>query len=137
MLYENISVKKAYHKLSLLVHPDRVDENHKEIATEKFKVLGRIHSILQDKDQRKIYDDCGEFDEEADSAFNWTEYWMSMFNKIEIADIQKYEQEYIGSENEKRDIKRAYESGKGKLDVLITIIRSFKTFSCRKYGCSS
>lgn len=98
-----------------MVHPDRVDENHKEIATEKFKVLGRIHSILQDKDKRKIYDDCGEFDDEADSTFNWTEYWMSMFKKIEISDIQKYEQEYIGSEHERRDIKRAYESGRGKL----------------------
>lgn len=115
-------IKKAYHKLSLLVHPDRVDENHKEIATEKFKVLGRIHSILQDKDKRKIYDDCGEFDDEADSTFNWTEYWMSMFKKIEISDIQKYEQEYIGSEYERRDIKRAYESGRGNMNVLLEMV---------------
>lgn len=95
------------------MHPDRVDDNHKEAATEKFKVLGRIHSILQDKDKRKIYDDCGDFDEETDSTFNWMEYWFSMFKKIEIADIQKYEQEFIGSETERRDIKRAYEFSKG------------------------
>lgn len=95
------------------MHPDRVDDNNKEAATEKFKVLGRIHSILQDKDKRKIYDDCGDFDEETDSTFNWMEYWFSMFKKIEIADIQKYEQEFIGSETERRDIKRAYEFSKG------------------------
>lgn len=109
-----------------MVHPDRVDESQKEIATEKFKVLGRIHAILQDKDKRKVYDDCGEFDDEADSTFNWTEYWMSMFKKIELSDIRKYEQEYIGSENERRDIKKAYESGRGKLNVSIIIFTSFK-----------
>ncbi|KAL1492180.1 hypothetical protein ABEB36_012665 [Hypothenemus hampei] len=115
-------IKKAYHKLSLLVHPDRVDDNHKEVATEKFKVLGRIHSILQDKDKRKIYDDCGEFDEESDSTFNWTEYWMSIFRKIEISDIQKYEKEYLGSDTERRDIKRAYEAGKGNMNFILEMV---------------
>ncbi|XP_066262706.1 J domain-containing protein CG6693 [Euwallacea similis] len=115
-------IKKAYHKLSLLVHPDRVDEQHKAVATEKFKVLGRIHSVLQDKDKRKIYDDCGEFDSEADSTFNWAEYWLSMFKKIEISDIKRYEEEYVGSETERRDIKRAYESGKGNMNVLLEMV---------------
>jgi DnaJ family protein C protein 9 len=53
------SVQKAYHKLSLLVHPDRVEEKEKIEATEKFKVLGKIHSILSDKDKRAIYDESG------------------------------------------------------------------------------
>lgn len=114
-------IKKAYHKLSLLVHPDRVDESQKEIATEKFKVLGKIHSILQDSNSRKIYDDCGDFDEE-DSAFNWKEYWFAMFKKIELKDIQNYEMEYIGSETEIRDIKRAYESTKGNMGIMLEMI---------------
>ncbi|CAH0559496.1 unnamed protein product [Brassicogethes aeneus] len=112
-------IKKAYHKLSLLVHPDRVDENQKELATEKFKVLGRIHSVLQDENKRKIYDDCGEFDDEGDTSFNWMDYWRSMFKKIELSDIQKYEQEYIGSDTEKRDINRAYVGGKGNMDHIL------------------
>lgn len=53
------SVRKAYHKLSLLVHPDRVEEKEKIEATEKFKVLGKIHSILSDKEKRAIYDESG------------------------------------------------------------------------------
>jgi len=114
-------IKKAYHKLSLLVHPDRVEESQKEIATEKFKVLGKIHSILQDENSRKVYDDCGDFDED-DMAFNWKEYWFSMFKKIELKDIQKYEMEYIGSETEKRDIKRAYEGSKGNMDVILEMV---------------
>ncbi|KAH1022447.1 J domain-containing protein CG6693 [Dendroctonus ponderosae] len=115
-------IKKAYHKMSLLVHPDRVDENQKEICTEKFKVLGRIHSILQDKEKRKVYNDCGDFDDESYSTFNWSEYWTSMFKKIELADIQKYEKEYIGSEAERKDIKRAYESGKGDMNIILELV---------------
>jgi DnaJ family protein C protein 9 len=43
----------------LLVHPDRVEEIKKVEATEKFKVLGRIHSILSDNEKRAIYDESG------------------------------------------------------------------------------
>ncbi|KAF7265449.1 hypothetical protein GWI33_021105 [Rhynchophorus ferrugineus] len=111
-------IKKAYLKLSLLVHPDRVEPNEKEIATEKFKVLGRIHSILQDNDKRRIYDERGDFDDETDSKCNWREYWFAMFKKIEIKDIQEYEQKYIGSETERSDIKRAYEKSKGIREMI-------------------
>jgi DnaJ family protein C protein 9 len=43
----------------LLVHPDRVEEKEKVEATEKFKVLGKIHSILSDKEKKAIYDESG------------------------------------------------------------------------------
>ena len=56
-----IPVRKAYHKISLLVHPDRVEESEKLEATEKFKVLGKIHSILSDKEKKAIYDESGKF----------------------------------------------------------------------------
>lgn len=52
-------VKKAYRKLSLTVHPDRVPDEGKEKATEKFKVLGKIHSVLSDPEKRAVYDDTG------------------------------------------------------------------------------
>lgn len=115
-------VKKAYHKLSLLVHPDRVDENRKLEATEKFKVLGKIHSVLQDADKRKIYDDTGDIDEENDSLFNWMDYWRAMFKKITTEDIENYEQEYINSETELRDIKKAYIASKGDWDRILEMV---------------
>ena len=59
LLFCPVPVRKAYHKLSLIVHPDRVDENKKLEATEKFKVLGHVHSILSDSEKRKIYDETG------------------------------------------------------------------------------
>lgn len=104
------SVKKAYHKLSLLVHPDRVPDEIKEEATEKFKVLGRIHSILSDNDKRKIYDETGQFDDESDEVVmrNWSDYWRSLFKEITVQDINNYEKTYKGSETEIKDLKRAY-----------------------------
>ena len=55
-----VSVKRAYHKLSLQVHPDRVGgKDEKEIATKKFQTLGKIYTVLSDKEKRKIYDETG------------------------------------------------------------------------------
>lgn len=108
------SVKKAYHKLSLLVHPDRVEENIKAEATEKFKVLGRIHSILSDSEKRKVYDESGQYDEESEEVVmrNWADYWRSLFKEITVEDINNYEKNYKGSETEIKDLKRAYTDSK-------------------------
>lgn len=106
----------------MLVHPDRVDENKKLEATEKFKVLGKIHSVLQDSDQRKIYDETGDIDEENDSSFNWMDYWRSMFKPITTEDIENYKQEYINSETELRDIKKAYIACKGDWNRILEMV---------------
>lgn len=58
LLYKFI-VKRAYHRCSLKVHPDRVPENEKVEATEKFKVISAIHSVLSNKSKREIYDKTG------------------------------------------------------------------------------
>lgn len=57
----NISflVKRAYHRLSLKTHPDRVAEELKVEATEKFKVISAIYSVLSNKSQRALYDKTG------------------------------------------------------------------------------
>ncbi|XP_011312129.1 dnaJ homolog subfamily C member 9 [Fopius arisanus] len=117
-------VKKAYHKLSLLVHPDRVDETTKEEATEKFKVLGFIHSILSDNDKRKIYDETGQYDEDSEEVVmkNWGDYWKTLFKPITVQDINKYEQEYKGSETEVKDLKRAYMDSKGDMDYILEAV---------------
>lgn len=117
-------VRKAYHQLSLLVHPDRVDEDKKIEATEKFKVLGKVHSILSDKEKRAVYDDTGTFDED-DSDTNlkdWTEYWRMLFKKITVKDINDYEKQYKGSEIELKDLKRAYVDGKGDMDYILEAV---------------
>lgn len=94
-----ILVKKAYHKLSLKVHPDRVDETEKLEATEKFKVLGSIHTILSDKNKRALYDETKSVDEDDYLVVqdrDWTIYWKMIFKKITDEDIIAYEKEYTG-----------------------------------------
>lgn len=59
LIYFLYTVKKAYYKQSLKVHPDRVGEDEKENATEKFQTLGKVYSVLSDKEKRKIYDETG------------------------------------------------------------------------------
>ena len=92
------------------MHPDRVDEGVKEEATEKFKVLGKIHSILSDGEKRRIYDETGQFDEDSDefAMRNWSEYWRMLFKPVTVQDINKYKQDYQGSDTEIKDLKRAY-----------------------------
>lgn len=124
MIFFSFSVKKAYHKLSLLVHPDRVEESNKAEATEKFKVLGRIHSVLGDKEKRKIYDESGQFDDDADETAmrDWTAYWRMLFKEITIEDINNYEKNYKGSEIELKDLKRAYVDSKGNMDYILETV---------------
>lgn len=112
-------VKKAYHRLSLMVHPDRVQESQKLIATEKFKVLCKIHSILQNPEKRSIYDESGDVDDDCELDDSWMNYWKSIFRKITKEDIKKCEDEYIGSETEIRDLKKAYVNGKGSMNFII------------------
>ncbi|XP_063979467.1 indian hedgehog protein isoform X2 [Diachasmimorpha longicaudata] len=122
--YDTLPVKKAYHKLSLLVHPDRVDEATKGEATEKFKVLGFIHSILSSDDKRKIYDETGQYDEDSEEVVmkNWADYWKTLFKPITVQDINKYEKEYKGSDIEIKDLKRAYVDSKGDMDYILEAV---------------
>ncbi|KPJ08886.1 DnaJ-like subfamily C member 9 [Papilio machaon] len=113
-------VKKAYHKLSLKIHPDRVSEDEKLEATEKFKVLGAVHAILSDKEKRAIYDETKCVDED-DLSFerDWSVYWRGLFKTVTVEDIIAYEKKYIGSQEEKDDLKSAYLNGKGDMDYIL------------------
>ena len=93
-----LKVKKAYYKISLKVHPDRVPEEDKEIATEKFKVLAKVHQVLTDQNKRALYDEQGviENDEDEGSLSTWLELWKKIFKPITTEDIENYEKEYVG-----------------------------------------
>lgn len=115
------AVKKAYYRLSLQVHPDRVAEADKEVATEKFKVLSKVNGILTDDNKRALYDDKGIIDDDDDDAngCDWAELWKLFFKPISTSDIDKYQREYIGSELERSDVKKAYLRGKGCINYML------------------
>lgn len=101
-----ITVKKAYYRLSLQVHPDRVAEADKEEATEKFKILTKINSVLSDPNKKAIYDEQGIIDDEGDSdTTNWLQLWRQFFKPITTTDIEKFQKEYTGMLSPLRSMK--------------------------------
>lgn len=123
-------IKKAYYKLSLQVHPDRVPELQKETATEKFKLLSKLYQILADKDKRALYDEQGIIDDDDDNLEgklnNWLELWKKLFKPLTEEDINNYEKSYVDSDLEKTDIKKAYLAGKGCINYLINSVPFMK-----------
>ena len=123
-------IKKAYYKISLLVHPDRVPESQKETATEKFKLLSKLYQTLTDKDKRALYDEQGIIDDDDENLEgklnNWLELWRKLFKPLTEEDINNYEKSYVGSELERTDIKKAYLNGKGCINHMINSVPFMK-----------
>lgn len=55
-------IKKAYRKLALKYHPDRIkgDEKEKEIAAKKFIEISNSFEVLSNPEKKKLYDRYGE-----------------------------------------------------------------------------
>ncbi|KAK3877093.1 hypothetical protein Pcinc_018165 [Petrolisthes cinctipes] len=114
-------LKKSYHRVSLKVHPDRVNPEEKSNATQKFQTLGKVYAILSDVDRRAVYDESGEIDDEniAPDDRDWDQYWRLLFRKITISDIKNFEAQYKESEEELNDLKEAYLDGEGKMGYIL------------------
>ncbi|KAK8751107.1 hypothetical protein OTU49_013058 [Cherax quadricarinatus] len=114
-------LKKAYHRVSLKVHPDRVGQEDKQDATHKFQTLGKVYSVLSDKDRRAIYEETGEVDDENVSPDDrdWDQYWRLLFRKITVEDIKNFESKYRESEEELSDLKEAYLDGEGDMEYIL------------------
>ncbi|MEI6831771.1 MAG: molecular chaperone DnaJ [Candidatus Omnitrophota bacterium] len=52
-------VKKAYRELALRFHPDRVPQEQKKAAEEKFKEMSEAYAVLSDSGKRSLYDQYG------------------------------------------------------------------------------
>ncbi|XP_028397890.1 dnaJ homolog subfamily C member 9-like [Dendronephthya gigantea] len=110
-------IKKAYRRLSLKVHPDRVDSDQKELATKKFQAISKVYSILANKELRAVYDETGEVGEEmVQQERDWMYYWRVLFPKITEEDIKKFEKQYKGSDEELNDLKSAYIRCEGDME---------------------
>ncbi|XP_061601410.1 dnaJ homolog subfamily C member 9 [Cololabis saira] len=112
-------IRRSYYKVSLKVHPDRAPEDPQ--ATEKFQVLGKLYAVLNDKEQRAVYDEQGVVDEESDVLSQdrcWEDHWRLLFPKITVKDILEFEQKYRGSDEEREDLIRLYVQHKGDMDTI-------------------
>ncbi|CAB3365353.1 Hypothetical predicted protein [Cloeon dipterum] len=115
-------VKNAYRKMSLKIHPDRVEEAEKKICTEKFQILGKIHAVLSDEEKRKVYNNSGGEDVDFDLNADWLDYWRSIFKPVSKQDIVDYEKKYKGSEEERDDLKDAYNMHRGDMNGIMDAV---------------
>ncbi len=52
-------IKKAYREAVLKYHPDRVPQEQKKDAEEKFKEISEAYAVLSDSQKRALYDQHG------------------------------------------------------------------------------
>jgi molecular chaperone DnaJ len=52
-------IKKIYRTLALKFHPDRVPQEQKKEAEEKFKEISEAYAVLSDSQKRQLYDQYG------------------------------------------------------------------------------
>lgn len=108
-------IKKAYRKLALKYHPDKGGD------AKMFQALSLAHSIVSDPEKRKVYDQTGEVDsEEASQDFSfWYEYFRGLFPKVSVSDIDKFQEKYVGSQEEVNDVIEAYSQHLGDVKKIM------------------
>jgi len=83
-------IKKAYRSLALKYHPDRVPQEEKKKAEEKFKEISEAYGVLSDPKKRELYDQHGHagIDQNytADDIFRGADF-SSVFGEAGLGDI--------------------------------------------------
>ncbi len=82
-------IKRTYRKLAMKHHPDRVGDEHKKDAEEKFKEISEAYAVLSDAKKRSVYDQYGHtgFDQRysTEDIFRGADF--SGFQDLDLGDI--------------------------------------------------
>ncbi|USP81694.1 uncharacterized protein yc1106_08968 [Curvularia clavata] len=118
-------VKKAYRKMALKFHPDKVAPEEKEAANKTFQEIAFAYAVLSDDRRRRRYDLTGSTAEilEDDDDFNWLKFYREQFENIVNEEaINKIASEYKGSEEERNDLIKAFKKSKGNLNKVYDVV---------------
>ncbi|KAI8838065.1 DnaJ domain-containing protein [Chytridium lagenaria] len=124
-------IKKAYHKLCLVYHPDKLatlktDEDKLE-ATKKFQELAKFYNVLSDVDKKARYDSTGAIDDTDEARFEgmrppggWDKYFKDLWGGLVTEQsINVFAAKYKGSLEEKVDLFEAYKTSEGNMDTVL------------------
>lgn len=124
------TVRKAYRKKSLLVHPDtagRAIENTTN-TTEKFQILHKAYEVLTDPEKRKLYDARGIIAIHQSMSYIVTDaqfeecrqkYAGMVFCLLCFVSKFIFSSTCSGSGREKQDIQNAYITGSGRITYVM------------------
>lgn len=101
--------------------PDKVSDDQRDQAKEKFQSIAFAYAILSDPVRRKRYDKTGSTSESIVDAdgFDWSDFYRAQFQDAVSEDaIAKFAAQYKGSEEEKDDLLVAYEQCEGDMDEI-------------------
>ncbi|QEL63409.1 hypothetical protein CJJ09_005611 [Candidozyma auris] len=94
-----LAIKKAYKRLSLKFHPDKIQQQNLDHDNTFFPKIQFAYSILSDPAKRNRYDTTGSLGlsgEDPDDVFDWKDYFDSMTEKITIDMIEEDRAKYQG-----------------------------------------
>ena len=117
-------IRKAYHKLALQHHPDKVPAADKHTAHRTFQRIALAYAVLSDPVRRARYDRTGSTSEslfDADGGdgepFDWKAFYDQLFDSARVQErVVELHEQYRGSDEEERDLLKAYEGAKGDLN---------------------
>ncbi|KXS18903.1 DnaJ-domain-containing protein [Gonapodya prolifera JEL478] len=125
-------IKKAYRKLALRHHPDKISsdasEEEKTEKTRIFQKLSLYYSILCDESKRARYDRTGSIEDAAStvlhdfegSSKDLDEYFADLYGGfVDALKIEEFTKEYKGSDEERNDIIDAYNKAKGDMNAIL------------------
>ena len=102
-------------------HGDKVADDKKAEAHEKFQAIAFAYAVLSDATRRKRYDATGSTSESiVDSdGFSWSDFYREQYQDAVSADaIKAFARKYKDSDEEKDDILVAYEQAEGDMDAV-------------------
>lgn len=120
LIYFKYIVKASYYRLARKYHPDRVPEEEKLIANDKFSIVHQAYSILANPETKKLYD-SGETHvlfSKPTIAGKWEQH----IRPVTSVDIENARNKYQGTIADKNDVVREFLIGKGSMTHLFNTI---------------
>ncbi|KAK0931705.1 hypothetical protein LTR29_016223 [Friedmanniomyces endolithicus] len=119
-------IKSSYRKAALKHHPDKASPEDKDTAHTRFQEVAFAYAILSDERRRKRYDATGNTSESLDldnDDFDWTSFFREQYKSaVTEASINKFEDEYKGSEEERRHVLDAFQKAKGNMESMYQMV---------------